>query len=429
MNRLRLASSSVFLAALIAFHPGAAQAAAYNYHGSLQDSGKPAEGSYDLELTLYTSPGGGSAIGGPLLLYKVPVHAGSFSTAADFGPLANVAGTAWLGVRVRLAGSSDFAVLSARSPVSAADTASVCPGAWTLDGNSGTSPGTGLGQNYIGTADGQPLVLAINGAQAGRFSPSPPLATDYADAVTVVFGSPNNSADGIGAVVGGGGSATLANCGTTADQPCVNEAPGLFSTVAGGKGNFADNAFSTVSGGTGNSAEFGATVGGGGSNSATVDWATVGGGENNYVAGYNATIPGGLGNFAGDDLSFAAGVGAVVRDKGAAGNSQTCSQGHDCGDYATFVWSDGSTETFTSSGPFQFLIQAVGGVGINTNVPAQQTFTVAGPSGAIAPGFVANASSVAVFENNAKASSKPWFRRRVRPACCSAWSAPSPMAA
>jgi len=33
---------------------------------------------------------------------------------------------------------------------------------WKVSGNTGTSPGTGVGQNYIGTTDFQSLVLATN---------------------------------------------------------------------------------------------------------------------------------------------------------------------------------------------------------------------------------------------------------------------------
>ena len=87
----------------------AANAATFAYHGSLQDGGKPAEGKYDLELTLYSASAGGGAIGGPLLLYAVPVHGGSFSTEADFGPSTKVQGDAWLAVKVRAAGSGEFA--------------------------------------------------------------------------------------------------------------------------------------------------------------------------------------------------------------------------------------------------------------------------------------------------------------------------------
>ena len=91
MKRLCLVLAGTILAALTTLHASAAHAASFNYHGSLQDSGKPAEGSYDLELTLFTTASGGRAVGGPLLLYKVPrTRRAGFSVAADFGPLSNV---------------------------------------------------------------------------------------------------------------------------------------------------------------------------------------------------------------------------------------------------------------------------------------------------------------------------------------------------
>ena len=141
-----------------------AQAATFTYHGSLQDGGKPAEGNYDLELTLYSAAAGGRAIGGPLTMHAVPVQGGNFSTEADFGPLMKVQGDAWLAVKVRPADSNEeFAPLLVRAPVAAASTTSACPGAWTLYGNGGTVPGTGANQNYIGTADAQNLVFGVNG--------------------------------------------------------------------------------------------------------------------------------------------------------------------------------------------------------------------------------------------------------------------------
>lgn len=39
---------------------------------------------------------------------------------------------------------------------------------WLLSGNAGTTPGTGAGQNYLGTTDGQALVLATQGNQRMR---------------------------------------------------------------------------------------------------------------------------------------------------------------------------------------------------------------------------------------------------------------------
>jgi hypothetical protein len=142
-----------------------APAATFAYHGSLQDGGKPAEGKYDLELTLYSAANGGSAIGGPLTMNAVPVQGGNFNTEADFGPQTKIQGDAWLAVSVRPAGSNEgFAPLSERSLVAAAATSSVCPGAWTLQGNAGNPVGS-----YLGTADTQPLVFDVAGAPVAQF--------------------------------------------------------------------------------------------------------------------------------------------------------------------------------------------------------------------------------------------------------------------
>jgi hypothetical protein len=286
-----------------------ANAATFAYHGTLQDGGKPAEGKYDLELTLYSASAGGSAIGGPLLLYAVPVHAGSFSTEADFGPSTRVQGDAWLAVKVRAAGSGEFAALSARSAVTAAAATSVCPGAWTLAGNAGNPAGS-----YLGTADSQPLIFEVNSAQVGR------LTSNIAGHPNVVFG------------------------------PATNSAAGAAASV-------------TISGGAQNSGGDDAVIGGGYGNFAA-DSSVVGGGHQNIASGYAAVIPGGVQNTAGGNYSFAGGQTAYVRPPADVGGGNTT------GDQGTFVWNDTTTgadpnPTFSSTGPNQFLVHAAGGVGIN----------------------------------------------------------------
>jgi hypothetical protein len=353
------------------------QAATFDYRGNLQDGGKPAEGQYDLELTLYSAASGGSAIGGPLTLYAVPVHGGSFSTEADFGPVTSVRGDAWLAVKVRPAGSGTFSPLSARAAVSASTAAStsVCPGAWTLFGNAGNPTGS-----YLGTADTQPLMFEVNAKQVGLITPSGD-TTNNPDAPNVVFGASGNlvstGTNAVGATVSGGGSTSLA-CGASNNMPCINSATGSFSTVAGGNFNTANQRDDTVSGGAVNTASGGeSTVSGGSRNVASQQYASVSGGFLNTASGLYAAVSGGVsntasgvtsvaaggqGNQAGGDDSFAAGFSAVVRDKTAAANAT--------GDNGTFVWADDSSSSaFTSSGPHQFLIRAAGGVGINTTAP------------------------------------------------------------
>jgi hypothetical protein len=329
-----------------------ANAATFAYHGTLQDGGKPAEGQYDLELTLYSAPTGGSAVGGPLALYAVPVHAGSFSTEADFGPATRVQGDAWLAVKVRAAGTGEFAALSARTAVTAATTTSVCPGAWTLNGNAGNPAGS-----YLGTADAQPLTFEVNGAQAGQIT-----AGAFGN-ISVVFGSSSNvvAADAYFDTISGGIANSAGSGFTTVGGGHGNDAAGDSSTVGGGTLNQATGMNSTICGGFNNHADgIESFVGGGGQlNSASGVQSVVAGGASNSASGQGSTVVGGFSNQAGGYVSFAGGSHAKVRDAVEAGAGS--------GDYGTFVWSDTTSgdQGFTSTGPNQFLVHAAGGVGIN----------------------------------------------------------------
>jgi len=151
---------------------------------------------------------------------------------------------------------------------------------------------------------------------------------DYA----TVAGGFNNTNSGNGAVVGGGEN---------------NLASDDYATVSGGYFNIATGQKATVSGGDANAASgTNATVGGGFLNTASGEYSTVGGGDGSTATGYGATVPGGINNAASGIASFAAGLGAEAL------NDQT------------FVWSDGTF--FSSTAPHQFLVQAHGGIGINT---------------------------------------------------------------
>ncbi len=133
-----------------------------------------------------------------------------------------------------------------------------------------------------------------------------------------------------GATISGGGESSAdANNRVTDD----------FGTVSGGKGNTTDGTYATIGGGFGNITNgVGATIGGGSSN----------------MAGHRSTVPGGYDNQANGAFSFAAGTHAKANHRG------------------TFVWADSYSSDFTSTGNFQFLIHAVGGVGIGTNSPSTQ---------------------------------------------------------
>jgi len=156
MKRLQLC---VALAAAFGFAFSCAQAASFTYHGSLQDGGQPANGRYDLELTLYSKRQGGVVLAGPVTVAGVAVDDGNFATPVDFGP-ASLTSEGWVDVRVRAAGSGEFTALDDRSAVAPEGT---CPGAWSLDGNAGIPSGS-----YLGTADNTEVYIKANGATAAK---------------------------------------------------------------------------------------------------------------------------------------------------------------------------------------------------------------------------------------------------------------------
>ena len=382
MNRNLLCTALVTAMLLGASSSGAST---FTYHGTLQDAGKPAEGNYDIELTLYSAPSGGSLIGGPLIMHDVPVHKGNFNTQADFGPLATSFNQAYVGTSVRAHGQSDFVSLNSRAEISASSDVSACPGAWTLQGNAGNPAGS-----FLGTVDTQPLTFQVDGTQVGQM-----VSSTVADSPNVIFGSSENTGGGTNSDFGGngitvaGGGEPGSNCGPNQNQVCANEAAGNFATIGGGYANFALSGVGadTISGGSANQATGGvSTVGGGYNNQAIGGYSTIGGGYSNLASGFGASVPGGQYNFAGGDYSFAGGDSAVVRDATAAGNAGTCTSGQTCGDAGTFIWAGATlaqtSGAFISSGANQFLILATGGVAINgTPTSANDELTIYGNGG------------------------------------------------
>jgi hypothetical protein len=261
---MRVATRITTLAAALAFAlPFAgADAASLVYRGTLQDGGKPAEGQYDIQLTLYSAATGGKAIAAPVTLYGVPVHDGAFSTEVDFGPAATSAGNVYVAAAVAPQGSSDFVALDARTEASLDAPASTCNGTWALDGNSSNPSGS-----FLGNVDNQPLVFRVNNGIVGDLSSS--TDSNVPDAPNVVFGI--GGAIGAGNTIAGGGRPDP-YCGISGTMDC--------------------------------------------NNSIIANYGTIGGGRGNGVAGYAATIPGGGDNLATANFSFAAGHNAFADTDG-----------------------------------------------------------------------------------------------------------------
>jgi len=86
MNRFALTFALVILA--IALSPSSAanaQSTYFNYQGSLEVDGVPADGTYDLEFQLYDSLENGNPVGNAVAAKGVQVSNGSFTVALDFG--------------------------------------------------------------------------------------------------------------------------------------------------------------------------------------------------------------------------------------------------------------------------------------------------------------------------------------------------------
>ena len=243
-------------------------------------------------------------------------------------------------------------------------------GFWNLQGNAGTTGG-----NFLGTTDNQGLELRVNNQRALRLD-NASLATTWSGGRPAVLTGPtllggysgNWIATGaVAATICGGGLRVTTTYPDSGIPGYVEDYPNLVydvgGTVGGGAGNQAgsangdlnDSPYATVSGGTVNRATAqAATIGGGAYNEASGSFSTVSGGRSNVASGDSATVPGGEENTAAAAHSLAAGWKATVRAQ----------------DEGTFVWSDGSDPNgVVSTGPDQFLVHAIGGVGINLNNP------------------------------------------------------------
>jgi hypothetical protein len=166
---MRRSSLSAALAATLALASTPSFARTFNYHGTLNADGKPAEGRYDLVLTLYSARSGGSIIAGPMTLNGVPVHEGRFNTDVDIDNDTPVMHAAYLDVQVKeSAGAAPLTSLAGRTPVSVDET--TCPGAWSLDGNAGNPAGSILGTvdaNDVDLYANSALLMHLSGAAGG----------------------------------------------------------------------------------------------------------------------------------------------------------------------------------------------------------------------------------------------------------------------
>src|ERR1035441_2377937 len=99
LRRTGIPHSALLLVLLSTLNPQPstlAQGTAFTYQGRLFDNGNPANGNYNLRLTLYNAGTVGIPLGGPLTNAPVTVSNGLFTVLLDFGPGVFTGSPCWL---------------------------------------------------------------------------------------------------------------------------------------------------------------------------------------------------------------------------------------------------------------------------------------------------------------------------------------------
>lgn len=335
----------------------ALSAAPWIYRGTLNDAGKPANGRYDIRLSLLDDASARSIVN-PLTLYGVVVKDGSFSADVDFGVNLTSAPALKLKTEVGIGGGAFVSLGEPTRFDAKAALAGIC---WDTQGNFGTNPKL----DFLGTKDGQPLVIGVNNARAIYIDSN-------VGTPNIVGGYTTNSADFTksGQVIAGGGNGNQ-TCGPTFNASCANQTTESYAAVSGGFGNIASGATSNIGGGNGNrTSGFASAVAGGTSNNASGGSSSVGGGSVNTALGTNGIVSGGVANCAGGDNSWVGGVAARIRPGNEVGDGicpgNVPNSGDADGDQGTFIWNDSQNAATISTGPNQFLVRADGGFALNS---------------------------------------------------------------
>src|SRR6267378_8552809 len=119
LGSLCCATLLIFACASTAF----AQTTSFTYQGRLTDGGTPANGTYEIQFTLWDASAGGTQQPQPapvtITRTNVQVSAGSFSVqpALDFGATAFPGADRYLEISVRRSGVDPFATLSPRQQI------------------------------------------------------------------------------------------------------------------------------------------------------------------------------------------------------------------------------------------------------------------------------------------------------------------------
>ena len=92
------------------------QGTAFTYQGLLKNSGLPANGSFDIQFTLFATNETGSALTRPVTNLAVPISNGLFTASVDFGNAFSGTST-WLELAVSTNAANTFSTLTPRQPL------------------------------------------------------------------------------------------------------------------------------------------------------------------------------------------------------------------------------------------------------------------------------------------------------------------------
>lgn len=133
-----LAAIAIFLT--LACGTAMSQTTEFNYQGSLQNAGIPANGNYDMQFTVYDAPTGGNPQGSTMTKLNVAVTNGVFGVVLDIGSLAFRLNLGrFLEIAVRPAGGGSYTNLTPRHQFTATPYAIAAVNARDLGGVSAAS--------------------------------------------------------------------------------------------------------------------------------------------------------------------------------------------------------------------------------------------------------------------------------------------------
>jgi len=117
-----------------------AQGTAFTYQGQLEDDGSPANGFYDITVSVWDAVAGPAQVGPTLTNTAVEVVNGLFTVTLDFGSGVFTGPDRWLEIGVQTNGGGGFSTLSPRTEVTAAPYAIFAGTVSTVPLNSVGSP-------------------------------------------------------------------------------------------------------------------------------------------------------------------------------------------------------------------------------------------------------------------------------------------------